>query len=66
VLHNTHTVDTQTAEVLMLRRSVLTLARRSLSTMTSQTPMEDAMRRKACPHQTLTAHSLTHTRSPTR
>lgn len=33
---------------LMLRRSVLALARRPLSTMSTQTPMEDAMRRKVC------------------
>lgn len=32
--------------VFMLRRSLLSLARRPMSTMASQTPMEDAMRRK--------------------
>ena len=37
----------------MLRRSVLALARRPLSTMASQTPMEDAMRRKVSPSHPL-------------
>jgi len=52
--------------VQMLRRSVLSLARRQLSTMALQTPMEDAMRTKiteALKPSTLEIHNDSHLHS---